>query len=437
MRNFSALLVLGAALAGCSNDPVDRELVGTWQTAIASEVGAWQLRFTTLSNGQYRTDFVGPFPVPAETGYFAAEDGEWRIEKITGSVEEGTYEFLSEDSVLFKTPAGAIVWNRVAGDPAAATTFSAPDAADPALQAAVGSPATGGFVAPAATGFPPPAASPDAAGTVSPDIFATGPFGATLPGASSGEAAAFAPSAAPSVDAGGGPFGSALSPAPSAGAAPFGSAFSPPSAAGASPFGSAFSPPSSAGAAPFGAGAPSAFGAPSAANSNPAFSGGVGFAPQGGMPVAPAPFGVPSAPQSSGFGGPGSSTLAGFGEAQPSASTAGGFGSSGNGAGAFGGPRTVGGAVGSVERQLEQDVRQLRNLPQQTVNTLERDMQQTAAQVVNEAAAPVTEAADEATRKAGQRVQQFTSNAASKVRNFFTRGNRKGDEDSQAEQEDR
>src|SRR5688572_4087453 len=115
MRRITPLVLLSICLVGCSSDPVERELVGTWQTAITSPVGAWQLRFTTLSNGQYRTDFVGPFPVPPETGYFTAGDGDWRIEKLTGSIEEGTYQFLSGDSVLFQSTAGAVVWNRIVG----------------------------------------------------------------------------------------------------------------------------------------------------------------------------------------------------------------------------------------------------------------------------------------------------------------------------------
>jgi hypothetical protein len=145
---------------------------------------------------------------------------------------------------------------------------------------------------------------------------------------------------------------------------------------------------------------------------------------------------MPTAAPGAGLAGSGSSTSAGFGEVRPSASAA-GFGGASNGAGAFGGPSTVDGAVDNVERSLESNVRQLSNLPQQTIDTLERDTQRAAAQVVNEATAPVTDAADEVTQKAGQRVQRFTSNAASKVRSFFTGGNRKNDDEEEAEEEAR
>ena len=41
----------------------------------------------------------------------------------------------------------------------------------------------------------------------------------------------------------------------------------------------------------------------------------------------------------------------------------------------------------------------------------------------------IAEATDEASRKVGQRIQQFSGNAASRVRNFFTGGKRNRDDD--------
>ena len=172
-RPFVLIAALASGVfASCARDPVERELVGSWQTAISSPAGAWQVRFTTLSNGQYRTEFQGPFPMPAETGYFTARSGEWRIEKITGSIDEGTYEFLTDDSVLLQSAAGAVVWNRIA------TSASSPAA--PAVSDAF------------APGLPPGAcarsdgrrelrvASAQAGGAPSAELLATGPFGAAL-----------------------------------------------------------------------------------------------------------------------------------------------------------------------------------------------------------------------------------------------------------------
>ena len=141
IRRWLSVAAVAAALVGCDSDPVERELVGTWQAAVASASGAIQLRFTTLSNGQYRIDQTGLAALPTETGYFAAADGEWRKENITGGIEQGTYEFLSDDSVLFQSAAsGAVVWTRVAdATPAAA---SAPTASSP-LAAAPLEPAPG------------------------------------------------------------------------------------------------------------------------------------------------------------------------------------------------------------------------------------------------------------------------------------------------------
>jgi hypothetical protein len=89
--------------------------------------------------------------------------------------------------------------------------------------------------------------------------------------------------------------------------------------------------------------------------------------------------------------------------------------------------------VGGVQRDLESSARQLGNLPERTVNDLERGAQQAAAQAIDEAAAPVTDVAEDVTREANQRVKKFTNNAASKFRNFFTGGKHKNDEASDEE----
>jgi hypothetical protein len=397
MRNLTAFLILATALTGCSSDPVDRELVGTWQTAIASPTGAWQLRFTTLSNGQYRTDFFGPFPVPPETGYFAADDGEWRIEKITGSIEEGTYEFLSKDSVLFRAPAGAIVWNRVATGAELA--------------------AAGGLATPGAPGFTAPGLAPPGVGNAPSLAGPAGAFG--LPPAPAAAAGAFgAPPAPAAPDASAsvsgvtadllttGPFGSAPQAAANTAAIVSNAATSAPNA------GAAFAPSTGT---PFGAATtPAAFGAAATAGAAAA-----AFYPPG-VPVPPAPLGVPKAVPSSVFAATPTVAAAAGLEPAPGLTM----------------PTNIGAVGGSVE-QLDSAVRGLTDLPRQTADDVASSAKQTAGQVVGEATAPVAEAADEATRKAGERLQTFGGNAASKVKNFFTGHNRKKNEAEPAPQEDR
>jgi hypothetical protein len=80
------------------------------------------------------------------------------------------------------------------------------------------------------------------------------------------------------------------------------------------------------------------------------------------------------------------------------------------------------------------DAGALSDLPEQTLNDLEASARQAAAGVVDEATAPITEVAVEAERKVGERIQNVTSNAASRVRGFFTR-NRKRDEEQSAEED--
>ncbi len=158
-----AAIVLLAALVGCGRQPVDAKLVGSWQTAIASPNGPYQVRFTTASNGAYRIDSGARAVGEAETGAFSAAGGKWRREKLTGGSNEGTYEFLSADTVLFKSKTDAVLWSRIPNDAPAATS----------PPAAAGSPAPVGFA-----GSDGPAASvtePSAA------LLAAGPFGAPLP----------------------------------------------------------------------------------------------------------------------------------------------------------------------------------------------------------------------------------------------------------------
>jgi hypothetical protein len=164
--NLAAVALL-AALGACGRDAVEPKLVGTWQTAVASPTGPYQLRFTTLSNGQYQTLAQGPAPVAAETGLLKAAGGKWRREKLNGGIDEGTYEFLSADSVLFKSKTETLLWSRVPNDVAAAPTQP------PAASAGV-----------AQSGLP--AASTTAADAAQPsaELVAAGPFGAPLPQAS-------------------------------------------------------------------------------------------------------------------------------------------------------------------------------------------------------------------------------------------------------------
>jgi hypothetical protein len=207
IRRCLLIATAGLTFAGCDNAAVERELVGTWQAAVASATGAVQLRFTTLSNGQYRIEQVGIGALPPETGYFSAADGEWRKENIAGGIERGTYEFLSDDSVLFQTTAaGAVVWTRVA-DPMAtsAVAAAAPLSTSPPL--------------------PPPAASAASdARSATQDILAAGPFGSPL-ATSSGFAQ---PSGMPATAA---PFGAPTGAPLENGALPT-TTFNPPTAGG-------------------------------------------------------------------------------------------------------------------------------------------------------------------------------------------------------------
>jgi hypothetical protein len=167
-----AVGALLATLGGCGRQPVDPKLVGNWQTAVASPAGPYQLRLTTTASGAYRTMSQGSSPMPPETGSFTAASGQWRREKLDGGSDEGTYEVLSADTVLFKSKTETLLWNRVPNDAAAgaaqqsaelveAGPFGAP------LQAAVAAPqsATSGSAFGAAA---PTALQPSASGASSP-----------------------------------------------------------------------------------------------------------------------------------------------------------------------------------------------------------------------------------------------------------------------------
>jgi hypothetical protein len=120
---FPATIALLAALGGCGRqEPVEAKLIGSWQTAIASPSGPYQLRFTTAPNGAYRIDSQGLSAGQPESGAFTAAGGKWRREKLTGGSDEGTYEFLSADTVLFKSKTDTMLWNRIPNDGGASST---------------------------------------------------------------------------------------------------------------------------------------------------------------------------------------------------------------------------------------------------------------------------------------------------------------------------
>src|SRR4051812_5490132 len=125
---MTSFLVAAALLVACGRDAVERKLVGTWQTAVPAPTGAYELHFTAQSNGLYRTDVLGASAVAPEFGLLKATSGRWRLERPTGSFDEGTYEFVSDDTVLFKSKAGVVLWTRLSNDGAAAVaaTQSAP-----------------------------------------------------------------------------------------------------------------------------------------------------------------------------------------------------------------------------------------------------------------------------------------------------------------------
>ncbi len=163
----ASFLVAASLLAACGRDAVEHKLVGSWETAVASPTGAYELRFTTQSNGLYRTDVVGAAAVAPEIGLLKATSGHWRLERSAGGADEGTYEFESDDSVLFKSKTGVVLWTRVRNG-VAATQGSPSQPASPATSSAGPGETSGAF----ASGR----AAPDAA------VLETGPFGAAIEG---------------------------------------------------------------------------------------------------------------------------------------------------------------------------------------------------------------------------------------------------------------
>ncbi|HUO68247.1 MAG TPA: hypothetical protein VMV37_11960 [Gammaproteobacteria bacterium] len=158
-----ASIALLAALCGCGQQPVDAKLVGTWESAITSPNGPYVVRFTTAANGAYRIDSASQATGEAETGAFTATGGKWRREKLTGGSDEGTYEVVSADTVLFKSKTDTMLWKRIPSALAAATAPLAASSGNAAPAGFDGSSSAGGGTQPSA------------------DLLATGPFGAPLP----------------------------------------------------------------------------------------------------------------------------------------------------------------------------------------------------------------------------------------------------------------
>lgn len=119
MKRIAAILAAAGMLAACGGGPVDERLVGTWQATAVVPAGPVTMRLTTAANGEYTTTFYSRLPLPNDSGTLTAADGEWRMEKVTGGVEEGTYRVLEDGSVLFESRTGPVLWSRVADASAA------------------------------------------------------------------------------------------------------------------------------------------------------------------------------------------------------------------------------------------------------------------------------------------------------------------------------
>jgi hypothetical protein len=161
----TSFFVAAALLVACGRDAVERKLVGTWQTAVPAPTGAYEMHFTAQSNGLYRTDVLGASVTP-EFGLLKATSGRWRLERPTGSVDEGTYQFVSDDTVLFKSKAGVVLWTRLSKDGTAAVAATQGAPSPLSLPAPTG-------LAPAAT----PSSSSAESGGPSTALLAAGPFG--------------------------------------------------------------------------------------------------------------------------------------------------------------------------------------------------------------------------------------------------------------------
>ncbi|MEP6957373.1 MAG: tetratricopeptide repeat protein [Nitrospirota bacterium] len=126
----AVLLMMLVSTTACSADTVDPRLVGTWQATMTTEQGIWTMMFTPAAEGTYRTVVRGPSVVPDHVGTFRAQNGQFRVKKSTGEVDQGTYQFDGPDTVTFKGSGPAIIWRRMAGSTGivASTTPASPPA---------------------------------------------------------------------------------------------------------------------------------------------------------------------------------------------------------------------------------------------------------------------------------------------------------------------
>ena len=213
---IASFFVAAALLAACGrDDAVEKKLVGSWQTAVAAPTGAYELHFTAQANGLYRTDLPGAAPGSPEIGIFKATGGHWRLERAAGGVDEGTYEFVSDDSVLFKSKTGVVLWTRVGNGAGTAATQAAPSQ-------------TSAPVVPASGVGETSASLPAGGGAPSTALLETGPFGPATEGSAtaipaSGGFAPGAPNAASGASATGGASSAFVPNAAGAPSAAFGS----------------------------------------------------------------------------------------------------------------------------------------------------------------------------------------------------------------------
>lgn len=92
---------------------VDRRLLGSWRTHMTNEHGRWTFEFTPQPDGSYRTRIRGRFAVPDDIGRIRALDGKWNARRGNGSVEDGTYTFINDNTVVFKGYVEPVTWERI------------------------------------------------------------------------------------------------------------------------------------------------------------------------------------------------------------------------------------------------------------------------------------------------------------------------------------
>jgi hypothetical protein len=92
---------------------VDRRLLGTWRTHMTNEHGRWSFEFTPQPDGSYRTKIRGRFAIPDDIGRITAKDGKWNARRGNGTVEDGTYTFINDNTVVFKGYVDPVTWERV------------------------------------------------------------------------------------------------------------------------------------------------------------------------------------------------------------------------------------------------------------------------------------------------------------------------------------